>query len=226
MPHFEIHGYGRDTGRKRKRTYVADSEEDAMQKASADGTITETVTRVPDPPQEPATEAQKSYARSLGIDFAPEIGKWDISELIQDALDDDVDVVKVIRKLAAKHRTVQITYWKYGEAEATTRIVEPYETVAMADQSGHTRDYIRCWQLWPPPEDGDHWRTFRPDRIKSAKDGGTAFSPRIPVTVHTGRARPYKFGDDARSRPGCFVTLIFLSSAIFIAWTAANILRQ
>src|SRR5208282_5704676 len=142
MPYFEVHGYGRDTGRKRKRAYVAESEEDAREQASADGTVTESITRLPDPPpaevprrfehqpaleQEPATERQKAYARSLGIDFAPDIGIADMSKLIEDAVNADLDVLQIIRKLAAKHRTAQITYWKYGVAEATTRIIEPYE---------------------------------------------------------------------------------------------------
>jgi len=46
MPEFEIDGYGRDTGRKRHRRYVARDREDAIMKASADGTVVGDVTPV------------------------------------------------------------------------------------------------------------------------------------------------------------------------------------
>lgn len=39
MPYFELDGYGRDTGRKRHRSFEARTAEDAIAQASADGTI-------------------------------------------------------------------------------------------------------------------------------------------------------------------------------------------
>lgn len=44
MPFFEMEGYGRDTGRKRRRTYEAKTAEDAILVASTDGTIIDTAT--------------------------------------------------------------------------------------------------------------------------------------------------------------------------------------
>jgi hypothetical protein len=41
MPYFDIEGYGKDTKRKRKRTYMAKDHDDAIRQAEGDGTITE-----------------------------------------------------------------------------------------------------------------------------------------------------------------------------------------
>lgn len=41
LPSFEVHGYGRDTGRKRKRIYIAKDEEGAILEAQKDGIIVE-----------------------------------------------------------------------------------------------------------------------------------------------------------------------------------------
>jgi hypothetical protein len=54
MPEYEVQGFGRDSGRKRKRTYHGANEEAAIQAASKDGTIVETVTKVADDPPPPA----------------------------------------------------------------------------------------------------------------------------------------------------------------------------
>ena len=42
MPYFEMVGYGRDTGRRRTRTFRANDIDDAISQASADGTIIDT----------------------------------------------------------------------------------------------------------------------------------------------------------------------------------------
>jgi hypothetical protein len=224
MPLYQIHGYGRDTGRRRNRTYEAVSEVHAIELASADGTITELVTLLPDVPPEPATDRQKSYAHSLGIDFPPGISKEAISHLIDQAVNADADCAELLRKLAGKHRTAQITYWKPNEAEAQTRIVEPYEMVRASTPSGEEREYIRCWQIWPPSEDGTYWRTFRPDRIKSVRDGGAEFTPRQPVTLHTSaRPRLYHFREDdpkiSGKGAGCLgiLLVVMIAGALIVA---------
>lgn len=52
MPKYEIKGQGKDTGRKRKRTYWASTENDARQLAEEDKTLVEEVIELP---TEPAT---------------------------------------------------------------------------------------------------------------------------------------------------------------------------
>ncbi|MFA9476880.1 hypothetical protein ACERK3_01105 [Phycisphaerales bacterium AB-hyl4] len=79
MPEFEVIGYGRETGRLRKRRYSATDEEHAIHRAGDDGTVVESVKKLP---ERPATDAQKAYATRLGISFDENIGMDRISELI------------------------------------------------------------------------------------------------------------------------------------------------
>jgi hypothetical protein len=66
MPEFEVHGFGRETGRRRKRIYFAINEDAAINMASEDGTITESVIRLQ---PTAASDRQKAYAKALGIEF-------------------------------------------------------------------------------------------------------------------------------------------------------------
>jgi len=154
--------------------------------------------------REPATEKQKAYAYALGIRFAPDISADEIWSLIDQAVQmEQRDPLKVLTDLAVRHRIVRITYWKHGESVATARLVEPYEwvgkvTTSMLGTATMTvveSSYVRCWQIDPPPADGEHWRHFRTDCIKSAKDGGGAFTPRIAVTLGDGTIRPLEAGE-------------------------------
>ena len=81
MPRFEIVGIGRETEKKRVRVYAADNKESAISAASADGTIVE-LDKIRQIPDIPATESQKQYAKSLEIDFPPDISKINMSRLI------------------------------------------------------------------------------------------------------------------------------------------------
>ena len=81
MPRFEVVGIGRETGRKRVNIYNAADKEAAIAIASAEGTIVE-VDKIRQLPEMPATDAQKEYAKSLEIEFPPDIGKIEISQLI------------------------------------------------------------------------------------------------------------------------------------------------
>jgi len=176
---FEVDGLGRESGRRRHRIYKAADEGAARMMAFKDGTVIETIHELPPDPPEPATDKQKIYAAALAIDFSPGISKDRISELIDAHFDKNEDVVGILQHLSDAHRTARITYWKFGEAAASTRVVEPYELVDGENGS----QYFQCWQLSPPPDDGDHWRTFRTDRIKSARDGGGSFSARKTLSI-------------------------------------------
>jgi len=96
--------------------------------------------------------------------------------------------IEVITKLARSHRLVAMAYHKLGESEATVRVVEPYSVETTPDHY-----LVRCWQVHPPPSDGDNWRTFRLDRIADVCVGGGAFQPREPITLGTDDVRPFKF---------------------------------
>lgn len=179
-----------------------------MDLASKDGTVTETVTQLADPPPPSATDRQKAYAHALGIDFAPDISSEAISVLIDSAVKSQRDPVEVLTELAARCRVARITYWKFGEPEPSVRLVEPYEL--MGDVKSTTngcvtttivgRLLVRCWQVTPAPSDGERWRSFNPERIKSVKDGGMAFRPRIPITLASGTIQPIEDAD-MPSRP-------------------------
>jgi len=84
MPDFEIIGKGKNTGRTRQRTYLAENESDARLKAEADGTIVESIRELP---PEPATERQLSYAKDLGISIPPNPTKNQMTYLISKAVD-------------------------------------------------------------------------------------------------------------------------------------------
>lgn len=49
MPKFEVQGFGRDSGRRRRREYAAFDEDDAIHQAGDDAIIVERVTRIIDP---------------------------------------------------------------------------------------------------------------------------------------------------------------------------------
>jgi hypothetical protein len=181
MPSFEITGIGTKTRRHRKRIYIADCEEAAARMAEADGTTAEKIVRLPTV-HYPASERAKKYARDLGIEFPPNVDAQTISDLIERQLHGDPDATKLLISLGESHRTALISYRKFGEAP-TTRWVEPYR---LATTSGGILAVL-CWQLGPEVE-GDHWRTFRTDRIVDAGDGRTLFKPRIPIDLASGAA--------------------------------------
>lgn len=89
MPKYEITGKGKDTGRKRRRTYFARNEIIARQLAEKDGTVVEEVVELPPPPLEPPTEKQLEFAKELGISIPPNTTKDDLSFLITLKVDRD-----------------------------------------------------------------------------------------------------------------------------------------
>lgn len=81
MPRFEVVGIGRETGRKRVKIYDAVDKEAAIMAAASEDTIVD-VAKTKQLPDVPATEPQKQYAESLTIEFPANIGKVEISRLI------------------------------------------------------------------------------------------------------------------------------------------------
>ncbi|MDD5134260.1 MAG: hypothetical protein PHP01_02460 [Phycisphaerae bacterium] len=87
MPRFEVVGIGRETGKKRVRIYEVADQESAITAAAADGTVVD-VGKIRQLPEIPASESQKQYAKSLGIDFPSDISKIEISRLIDKKSDE------------------------------------------------------------------------------------------------------------------------------------------
>jgi hypothetical protein len=83
MALFEITGKGRESGRKRTRSYYARNEAEARQKAEQDGTVVEHVQAFP---SGPPTEAQLKFARELGVSVPTNATKDDVSVLIDEGI--------------------------------------------------------------------------------------------------------------------------------------------
>jgi hypothetical protein len=84
MPRYQVEGRGKDTGRKRKREYDAQTEADARRLAEDDGTEVVSVVELP---PEPATDKQLSYAKDLGIKIPSDPTKEQLSYLISERVD-------------------------------------------------------------------------------------------------------------------------------------------
>ena len=97
MPSYEVHGKGKDTGRKRNRIYSAFNEKEARQLAESDGTLVEQVIEVP---PEPPTDRQLKYAQDLGITIPENASKDDLRDLISQKVDHDKPSTKRHRKFA------------------------------------------------------------------------------------------------------------------------------
>jgi hypothetical protein len=86
MPKYTVKGVGRDTGRRRRPVVEAKNEAHARELAEADGTLVESIERLP---EEPATDAQLAYARDLGISFPDGATKHELSDLLSAHLEHD-----------------------------------------------------------------------------------------------------------------------------------------
>ena len=86
MPIYEVKGKGKDTERKRKRTYSAANEFEATRLAEIDGTLVDEIIEIP---PEPPTERQLNYAKNLSISIPANATKDDVSDLISLEVDRD-----------------------------------------------------------------------------------------------------------------------------------------
>jgi len=79
---YEIQGIGRDTGRARRRRYLAPNEHVAREMAEKDGTrVEQVIDRGPEPPTGPQIE----YANFLGVKLPHDVSKGELSQLIDNA---------------------------------------------------------------------------------------------------------------------------------------------
>jgi hypothetical protein len=117
MPSFEVTGRGRESGRPRKRAYVAISESLARQLAEDDGTIVDGISELP---SEPPTERQVHYARSLGIKIPGGASSLELSDLIFLKVDGDMPSSEQERDLARNYG-IEVTKF-IGKASIFDRI--------------------------------------------------------------------------------------------------------
>lgn len=68
--------------------------------------------------------------------------------------------------------------------------MEPYSL----SYNGQGQLIVLTWQV-KPRLDKPCWRNFRVDRISEAIETKQTFSPRTPVTIHTGEATAFDFGE-------------------------------
>jgi hypothetical protein len=95
-----------------------------------------------------------------------------------------MQVLPEIVRLAEAGRVVRLGYRRPGDASVSEYAVEPYSL-----HHGHAGPGLRAWNLGSGPAGGTPgWRDFRLDRIVSVADAGSAFSPRVPVSI--GRDAP------------------------------------
>jgi proteasome accessory factor C len=84
---------------------------------------------------------------------------------------DDSEVVRTINEAIARHRVLELDYYKENEDQFTKREVEPYQLV-----SGPEGWYLGCYD--PAREDTRH---FRLDRMRGATETEAEFEPREGV---------------------------------------------
>ena len=84
---------------------------------------------------------------------------------------DDTEVAQVVSGAVAEHRVLELEYYKESEDELVTRRVEPYVLM-----NGRESWYVHAWDLGR-----DASRTFRLDRIKTARATDETFVPRPGV---------------------------------------------
>ena len=101
-----------------------------------------------------------------------------------------MDNLETIQHLAASQRLAVIEYQKPNDPQLTRRCVEPYRL-----QYTDSAVMALCWQVEPDTMSRTCWRNFRVDRMRSVQDGGRTFVPRVPITIHTGEAQAFSFGD-------------------------------
>ena len=81
---------------------------------------------------------------------------------------DEEGLVAVLSDAMERRKVVRIEYLKEGEEQPTTREVEPYEFVRE----------LPVWRVHTWARDADAPRTYRLDRMRSAKPTGERFRPR------------------------------------------------
>lgn len=96
-----------------------------------------------------------------------------------------------IISLAAKERIVIVDYMPRNSEEQTRRWIEPYQL-----QLYEEAEMVLCWQVKPETGERQSWRTFRVDRMVAVYDSGETFKPRMDITIGSGYAPAYEWGDD------------------------------
>jgi len=100
MPEFYLLGVKESTGKQNKRTYRAASKDAAWKMAEAEGITPTMIKQLPDPPP---TEAQLDYAARLRIDVPAGCSKYEISDLISNAVEGTAPADERHRRFARRY---------------------------------------------------------------------------------------------------------------------------
>lgn len=120
MPYYQVLGYGRETGRRRKRTYEAADSEAAIHAAADDETIVETVTRV--------YPIHHFFTKIAGISFANDDGR---SRQGVAARRERFDVLHLVREPRNRHDPEAIAV--YTEAGVQLGYIPEHVAEELAD---------------------------------------------------------------------------------------------
>ena len=120
-------------------------------------------------PQGSLESARQKIVDALGQDPAQD------GLQITRAKGDDSEIARVLSEGIARHRLVEMEYYKENEDDFTTRKVEPYQLA-----NGQEGWYVVSFDL-----ERDDTRTFRLDRIRSANVLDEEFEPREGIEADT-----------------------------------------
>ena len=100
MPTYEIQGVGIDSGRKRKRVYIAINKDKARQIATVNGTKVEAIVEIP---PEPPTEGQLEYAKGVKLHMPEGVTSAELSDLLTNKEEGDELSVERDRVFAERY---------------------------------------------------------------------------------------------------------------------------
>jgi hypothetical protein len=87
LPQYKIPGFGKKTGRKRSKVYVADTLDEALQLAYADETIVDPAA-IEVMPEDAATKPQLRFAKKIGVAIPARASKRQARNMLTDAIGD------------------------------------------------------------------------------------------------------------------------------------------
>jgi len=150
MPKFQVAGSGRESGRARKKTYQANSEEHARALAEADDMIVREVVKLPPPPP---TEGQLAKASELNISVPSGIGSEELSSLIS------------------------LTTWRDKKADHALKSLAAGYGVAVNDYSGKKFIFVQIFEQLSAPGREQELISWFAYRVYRELVGGAAGMP-------------------------------------------------
>ena len=102
------------------------------------------------------------------------------------------ETLNELMKIAARQTMAVIGYKKPFDAEASVRVIEPYD---LQQHCGNLM--VRAWQVDPDVSRTDAWRNFRIDRILAVSDSRQPFKPRCRQRMLDGEVSDWKMEEES-----------------------------